>query len=86
MAEDDEVGDLEGVDGEFDARRGAVLAGVGLNNVVIQQVVSDQPADTVVSTDPNKGTNVAVSQQITLKVSSGPSPTATPPTIPPKAP
>ncbi|QCB92199.1 Stk1 family PASTA domain-containing Ser/Thr kinase [Cellulomonas shaoxiangyii] len=49
------------------------LAGVGLTNVRREDVDSDEPAGTVVSSDPNGGTQIAREQQVTLRVSRGPS-------------
>ncbi|QGQ17960.1 Stk1 family PASTA domain-containing Ser/Thr kinase [Cellulomonas sp. JZ18] len=48
------------------------LAAVGLTNVVRQDVDSDDPVGTVVSSDPNGGTKIAREQQVTLRVSRGP--------------
>lgn len=48
------------------------LAGVGLTNVRREDVASDEPAGTVVSSDPNGGTQIAREQQVTLRVSRGP--------------
>ncbi|WP_136517653.1 Stk1 family PASTA domain-containing Ser/Thr kinase [Cellulomonas telluris] len=49
------------------------LAAVGLTNVRREDVDSDEPAGTVVSSDPNGGTKIAREQQVTLRVSRGPS-------------
>ncbi|KSW29076.1 Stk1 family PASTA domain-containing Ser/Thr kinase [Cellulomonas sp. B6] len=60
------------------------LAAAGLTNVARQdlpQGESDEPVGTVVSSDPSGGTQVAKEQKVTLRVSSGPRPSAT--TAPP---
>ncbi len=59
------------------------LANVGLTNVRREDVQSDEPAGVVVSSDPSGGTRIARDQQVTLRVSRGPSgnnnnPTPTP--------
>ncbi|WP_366246783.1 Stk1 family PASTA domain-containing Ser/Thr kinase [Cellulomonas sp. 73-145] len=58
------------------------LANAGLTNVQVTTLdpkknPSDQPAGTVISVSPPSGTNVAISQQITLTVSGGPGPSST---------
>ncbi|WP_412865472.1 Stk1 family PASTA domain-containing Ser/Thr kinase [Cellulomonas sp. 179-A 9B4 NHS] len=63
------------------------LSAVGLTNVRREDVDSDEPAGTVISSDPNGGTQIAREQQVTLRVSRGPRgggnqnppPTPTPP-------
>ena len=65
-----------------DAAKSA-LAAVGLTNVQTTTLdpkknPSDQPAGTVISVSPPSGTNVAITQQITLTVSGGPGPSSTP--------
>ncbi len=65
-----------------DAAKSA-LAAVGLTNVQVTTLdpkknPSDQPAGTVISVSPPSGTNVAITQQITLTVSGGPGPSPTP--------
>ncbi len=63
------------------------LAAVGLTNVRREDVQSDEPAGTVISSDPNGGTKIARDQQVALRVSRGPTgggnqnpaPTQTPP-------
>lgn len=59
------------------------LANAGLTNVQVTTLdpkknPSDQPAGTVISVSPPSGTNVAISQQITLTVSGGPGPSPSP--------
>ncbi len=49
------------------------LSAVGLTNVRREDVDSDEPAGTVISSDPNGGTQIAREQQVTLRVSRGPS-------------
>ena len=61
-----------------DAAKSA-LAAVGLTNVQVTTLdpkknPSDQPPGTVISVSPPSGTNVAITQQITLTVSGGPGP------------
>lgn len=47
------------------------LANVGLTNVVREDVQSDDPAGTVVSSDPSGGTKIAKDQQVKLRVARG---------------
>jgi len=58
------------------------LAAAGLTNVSREDVQSDEPVNTVVSSDPSGGTVIAMEQRVTLRVSRGPSsspsPTASP--------
>ncbi|MCC2333937.1 Stk1 family PASTA domain-containing Ser/Thr kinase [Cellulomonas wangsupingiae] len=62
------------------------LQAVGLTNVKREDVESDEAANTVVSSDPGGGTQIAKEQQVTLRVARGPrgggggqpSPTASP--------
>ncbi|WP_087508032.1 Stk1 family PASTA domain-containing Ser/Thr kinase [Cellulomonas iranensis] len=50
------------------------LNAAGLTNVAREDVASDEPEGTVVSSDPNGGTEVAKEQRVTLRVSRGPQP------------
>ncbi|MCC2321340.1 Stk1 family PASTA domain-containing Ser/Thr kinase [Cellulomonas xiejunii] len=49
------------------------LAAVGLTSVTSEEVQSDEPKGTVVSSDPSGGTQIAKEQRVTLRVSRGPS-------------
>ncbi|GIG41390.1 Stk1 family PASTA domain-containing Ser/Thr kinase [Cellulomonas phragmiteti] len=49
------------------------LTAAGLTNVAREEVQSDEPAGTVVSSDPSGGTQIAKEQRVTLRVSRGPS-------------
>lgn len=48
------------------------LTAAGLTNVVREDVQSDEPTGTVVSSDPSGGTEIAKDQRVTLRVSRGP--------------
>ena len=50
----------------------AALAAVGLTNVAREEVQSDEPQGTVVSTEPSGGTKIAKEQQVKIRVSRGP--------------
>ncbi|ADG72945.1 serine/threonine protein kinase with PASTA sensor(s) [Cellulomonas flavigena DSM 20109] len=50
----------------------AALAAVGLTNVTREEVQSDEPQGTVVSTEPSGGTKIAKEQQVKIRVSRGP--------------
>ncbi|MBO9556858.1 Stk1 family PASTA domain-containing Ser/Thr kinase, partial [Cellulomonas sp.] len=54
------------------------LAAAGLSNVTQEDVASDEPQGTVVSSDPGGGTEIAKEQRVTLRVSRGPAPTQAP--------
>ncbi|SFK48321.1 Stk1 family PASTA domain-containing Ser/Thr kinase [Cellulomonas sp. KH9] len=49
------------------------LQAVGLTNIAREDVASDEAANTVVSSDPSGGTEIAKEQRVTLRVSRGPS-------------
>ncbi|MBF0688066.1 MAG: Stk1 family PASTA domain-containing Ser/Thr kinase [Cellulomonas sp.] len=50
------------------------LAAVGLTSVTSEEVQSDEPQGTVVSSDPSGGTQIAKEQRVTLRISRGPAP------------
>ena len=61
-----------------DALTAAGLTNVQTTTLDPKKNPSDQPAGTVISVSPPSGTNVAISQQITLTVSGGPGPSMAP--------
>jgi serine/threonine-protein kinase len=63
---------LPDVTGQQEAAATEALAGAGLTNVTSETVDSDQPAGTVIGTDPAPGNGVGADTRITLQVSGGP--------------
>ncbi|MGY1681405.1 Stk1 family PASTA domain-containing Ser/Thr kinase [Geodermatophilus sp. SYSU D01176] len=60
------------VTGQQQAAATQALRDAGFTNVTPEQVESDQPAGTVVATDPSAGEQASAGDAITLEVSSGP--------------
>ncbi|HET6693526.1 MAG TPA: PASTA domain-containing protein, partial [Pedococcus sp.] len=67
------------VTGQAEAAATQALADLGLTNVATEEVESDQPAGTVLGSDPAPNNQVGAGTRITLQVSGGP---AEPTTVP----
>ncbi len=69
---------LPDVTGQEQAAAVQALRGAGFTNVTTEEVDSDEPAGTVVASDPAAGQQATADEEITLQVSGGPAPIEVP--------